>query len=61
MSKAEKAIEKAFGDAFRVQGNCIQFNIMDLGKMKDETLAGVTAGQTMEAALAEAITKYRQN
>lgn len=61
MSKAQKALEKAFEDAFRVQGNCIQFNIMDLGKLKNETMAGVAAGKTMEESLAAAIAKYRQN
>jgi len=61
MSKAEKALEKAFDDAFRTQGNCIQFNIMDLGKLRNDTMAGVQAGKTMEASLAEAIAKYRQN
>jgi hypothetical protein len=61
MTKAQKAAEKAFEDAFRVQGNCVQFDIMDLGKMKNETMAAVAAGKTMEAALAEAIAKYRKN
>lgn len=62
MSKVQKAAEQAFEDAFRVQGNCVQFSVMDLGKMKNETMAGVVvAGKTMEESLAEAIAKYRKN
>jgi hypothetical protein len=61
LSKAQKAADKAFADAFRVQGNCIQFNIIDLGNLKSDTMAGIALGKTMEESLAEAITKYRKN
>jgi hypothetical protein len=61
MTKAQKAAEKAYDDAFRKLGQNIQFDIMDLGKMHKEANAAVATGKTMEQAVAEAIAKYRKN
>jgi hypothetical protein len=61
MSKVQKAAEQAFLNAFKVQGNCVEFSVLDLGKMKADTFAGVAAGKTMEQSLAEAVAKYRKN
>lgn len=61
MTKAQKAAEKAFVDAFRKQGQNIQFDIMDLGKLHNDANAAVATGKTMELAVAEAIAKYRKN
>lgn len=60
-SKAQKTAEKAFLDAFRVQGNGIEFSVMDLGNLQSDTFAGIALGKTMEQSLAEAIAKYRKN
>lgn len=61
MSKVQKAAEKAFLDAFRVQGNRVEFRVLDLGNLKSDTFAGIALGQTMEQSLAVAIAKYRKN
>lgn len=61
MSKEQKAAEKAFLDAFLVQGANVQFSVLDLGNLQSDTFAGIALGKTMETALAEAIAKYRKN
>lgn len=61
MSKVQKAAEKAFLDAFKVQGNGVEFSVLDLGNLQSDTFAGVALGKTMEQSIAEAITKYRKN
>lgn len=60
-SKAEKQFDNAYDQAFKRLANGVQFDIMDLGKMRDETLAAFTSGKTLDDALKEAIAKYRQN
>jgi hypothetical protein len=60
-SKAEKAAEKQFLDCFDKNASGIQFDIMDLGNLQRDTLAGVASGKTMEAALTESVAKYRKN
>lgn len=59
--KKQSDADKAFDEAFYKLASNIQFNIMDLGKMRSETLASVTNGEQMEAALLKSIAKYRQN
>ena len=56
-----KKIKAAVSEAFRIHGNCIQFNIMDLGKIfKAGENAGI-AGQNIDEAVKAAIQQYRQN
>ena len=59
--QAEKKFDKAYDAAFRVQANCIQFNIMDLGKVRTYTRQAVVSGAVLETALDEAIAKFRKN
>ncbi len=61
MTKAEKALEREYDRLFRLHGNCIQFDIMDLGKMHAETLSAARNGGNMEDAIKEVIAKYRKN
>ncbi len=59
MTKQEKNVENAVDKYFKIHGNNIQFNIMDLGKIHS---AGVNAGLTggnIEQAVINAIEKYR--
>jgi hypothetical protein len=61
MTKEEKRIEQEFTAAFKVHGSCVQFNIMDLGKMHVEVTTAGRAGQNIEEATKAAIAKFRQN
>jgi hypothetical protein len=61
MSKADKALEREYDSTYSRLGHGVQVNIMDLGKMRDEALAAVKGGATMEDAVKAAIAKYRQN
>ena len=61
MTKEEKRIEQEWERAFKVHGSCVQFNIMDLGKMHGEVTAAGKAGQNVEEATKAAIAKFRQN
>lgn len=58
------ALEAQYYDAFRRLGSHVQFNIMDLGKVKDESLLAVKNTEhpvSMEQAVSYAIAKYRKN
>lgn len=62
MTKAAKRkLDKAYDAAFRVHGNCVQFNIMDLGKMRNEAVARVVDGANMDEAVQVVVQKYRKN
>jgi hypothetical protein len=61
MTKAEKALETAFTAAFKVHGNCVEFNVFDLGKIHNESLDAARNGGSMEEAVKAAVAKYRQN
>ena len=61
MTKEEKRIEAEWKAAFKVHGNCVEFNVMDLGKLHGEVTAAGKAGQNVEEATKAAIAKYRQN
>lgn len=60
-TKEEKAIEAAFHAAYRVHGNCVQIDIMDMGKLHSEAVATHKGGQSMDDAVKAAIAKYRKN
>ena len=56
-----KKIKAAVSEAFRVHGNCIEFNMMDLGKIfKAGENAGIAGGDIVQA-VKDAIQQYRQN
>lgn len=57
-SKAEKQLDDAIHEAFKVVGNRRQFNIMDLEKISNETRAAVMDGTTVIAAMTDACNKY---
>ena len=60
-TKEDKRIDAAADAAFYKHGNQIQFNIMDLGKIHNAGVVAGKAGKDIEAAVIEAIAKYRQN
>lgn len=64
MKKAQKIIENQVNQMFNKLGDCIQFNIMDLGKIDKAAKNILLAGGSLEEAemaMAEAIQKYRIN
>ena len=61
LTKEQKAIAKITEAMFYKLANGIQFNIMDLGKVLGAAEKAGVSGQDMEAAIKEAISKYRQN
>ncbi len=61
-SKAEKQLDDAVDAAFKLYGNCVQFNMMDLSEMMREVKAAVTfTDATVDTAMIAAVAKYRQN
>jgi hypothetical protein len=60
-TKAEKALDDAYDNAFKTRANGVQFNMMDLGNVRRETMDGMKAGKSMEEAIDAAIAKYRKN
>ena len=61
MSKADRAIEDRVNAAFSKHANCVQFNIMDLGKVTDAGRDALRAGNDLDAAMIAAVAQYRQN
>ncbi len=62
MTKREsKKLDRAVDTAFKVHGNCVQFSIMDLGKISRETREAVIAGGNINDAMEAAVTRYRKN
>ncbi len=57
MTKEQKRIEAEYSRLFKLHGQNVQFNIMDLGKMHAEVVANGLTEDAMKAAVA----KYRQN
>ncbi len=60
-SKAEKAAEKLYDDAFRMYGNHVLFSVMDFGKMSKLFHASIADGKTSEDAMLAVVAKYRQD
>lgn len=60
-TKEEKRIKGEVDRLFKLHGTGVQFNIMDLGKVLGAAEKAGVSGQDMEAAIKEAISKYRQN
>lgn len=54
----EKRIEAAVNAAFYKHGDCRQFSIMDLGKIRNAGIAAGKAGQDIDAAVAAACDQY---
>jgi xanthine dehydrogenase molybdopterin-binding subunit B len=62
MTKRESnKLDKAVEAAFQVHGNRVQFSVMDLGKISNETRAAVIAGGDINEAMKAAVAKYRKN
>jgi len=60
--KKKNPIDDAVAAAFNKHGSNIQFNIMDLGKIHDAGVLAAAGGMdAIDAAVIEAIAKYRQN
>ena len=60
--KADKALSEAVDKAFRIHGDRIQFNMMDLSKIAKETRqAVITEGMDVDEAMKQAVAKYRLN
>ncbi len=54
-------LDRAVDAAFKRHGNCVQFNMMDLGKISRETRDAVIAGRDIDEAMQTAVAKYRKN
>jgi hypothetical protein len=64
MKKAQKIVENQINNMFRILGNGVQFNIMDLAKIDKEAKAILLAGGAMAnaaVAMQAAIAVYRVN
>lgn len=62
MTKRESnKLDRAVDAAFKRHGNCVQFNMMDLGKISSETRETVVAGGDIDTAMKAAVAKYRKN
>lgn len=57
-TKEDKRIEAAVNAAFYKHGNCRQFSIMDLGKIRNAGIEAGKAGQDINAAVAAACDEY---
>lgn len=57
MTKEQKRIEAEFDRCFKLHGQNVQFDIMDLGKLHAEA----TANPNIEEGTKAAIAKYRKN
>lgn len=60
-SKEQKCIEDAVDAAFQKLGSNIQFNVMDIPAIHLHAMTAGKAGRDIEAAMAEAIAKYRKS
>lgn len=56
-----KAIENQVDAAFRVHGQCVQINVMDVGKVLEAGRAAGRAGGDIDGAVKAAVEQYRQN
>lgn len=62
MTKRESnKLDRAVDTAFKTHGNCVQFSIMDLGKISKETRNAVIKGGDINEAMKTAVAKYRKN
>ena len=59
-TKAQKALDKLYDDAFERLGSRIQFNMFDLSKIRDESILEFQSGKSMNEAVTAVIAKYRQ-
>ena len=59
-TKAQKALDKLYDDAFERLGSRIQFNMFDLSKIRDESILAFQSGKSMNEAVTAVIAKYRQ-
>jgi len=61
MTKAEKLIDDQVHAAFKAHANCVQINMMDLGKVLDAGRNALKAGHNLDEAMAVAVAQYRKN
>ena len=60
-TKAEKVIDAQVEAAFQRHGSCVQFNVMDLGKIMNAGRDAAIAGTSVDDAMVAAVEQYRQN
>jgi hypothetical protein len=58
---SKKAIENAYDKIFKMKAHGVQFNIMDLSKVRKDVSAAIVAGEDAASAMDAAIKKYRVN
>jgi len=64
MRNANRVMDRQVNEIFNRIGNCIQFNIMNLGRIDVAARNVLVAGGSLEAAeaaMAVAIEQYREN
>jgi hypothetical protein len=57
----DKALDNQVNDLFNKHGSGIQFNIMDLGNLHNDTKNAIKSGTDPDQAMLDAIAKYRKN
>ena len=60
-TKQEKALDRAIDQEYRRQGEGVQVDIMAIPRIFDDCRAAVVRGGSLELAVTDAISKYRQN
>lgn len=60
-TKAEKALDDQIDQLFRKHGNGAQIPMMELGKVFNHARSAISNGTPPDAAMQEAVAKYRVN
>ena len=58
---AVKKLESLINEAYRVHGNCVEIKMSDLSKVFAAGREAAAKGESIEAAVAAAIARYRTN
>ena len=61
MKKTKSPFEAAYHAEFKKQANGVQFDVFDLGRVRDCVRKSVEAGTSIVQAMDTAITLYRKN
>lgn len=61
MTKAAKAIENAVAAAYYKHFNCVQVDVMDLGKIMNVGRDALKSGSNLDDAMIAAVAQYRQD
>lgn len=60
-TSVDKAIDEQVETAFQKHGSCVEFNVMDLGKIMNAGRDAARAGTSVDDAVIRAVEQYRKN